>query len=150
MDSVASKIQETGHHAAKRTDAIFSRTREAGEALLDEVRGVGDEVVAFVRAETKGWKRFFSQRATQIQTETRSLLSVPALEKRVLTQVDATLRTIDAKVRARLTELEKPAPRKATTSNGATRPKTKRPSSTAKSTPARNSAIAGTAPSARH
>ena len=60
MDSVTSKIQETGQHAAKRTDAIFTRTREAGEALIDEVRGVGDEVAAFVSAETKGWKRFRS------------------------------------------------------------------------------------------
>ena len=124
MESVASKWQET----------------------LGELRGVQTEIESFVRGETKGWKRFFTLRATQVRVEARALFSAPAIEKRVLTQVDAALRSIDAKVRARLSELETPAKKRA---NGAAKSRaTKRAVATKGS--GRGSTIAGTAPAIRH
>jgi hypothetical protein len=107
VESVVSKIQETGQHAAKKTDLLFARTRDAGEAFVDEVLGAGRDLLVFVRTEAKGWKRFLTQRSSLLQSEARVVLTVPALERELLTRVDGTLRTIDAKVRARLQELEK-------------------------------------------
>lgn len=120
MESVVSKIQETGQHAAKKTDALFGRTRDAGAAFVDEVAGAGRDLVAFVRSEGKGWKRFLSTRTTQLQSEVRDLLTVPAIEREVLTRVDGTLRAIDAKIRARLVELDKHEQKPAARRRGAT------------------------------
>ncbi len=96
MDSVVSKIQETGQHTAKKTDALFARTRDAGEAFLDEVRGAGKDLVVFVRTEAKGWRRFLTQRTSQLKVEARGLFAVPAVERRLLAQVDGALRAIDS------------------------------------------------------
>jgi hypothetical protein len=123
VESVVSKIQETGQHAAKKTDVLFGRTRNAGAAFVEEVIGAGRDLAAFVRVEGKGWKRFLTARAASIQSEARGLLTVPAIERELLTRVNGTLRVIDAKVRSRLIELEKreekPAPRRRATANGA-------------------------------
>ena len=122
MESLVSKLQETGQHAAKKTDVLFGRTRNAGAAFVDEVIGAGRDLATFVRVEGKGWKRFLTARAASIQSEARGLFTVPAIEREVLTRVDGTLRAIDAKVRSRLLELqkrdEKPAPRRRAASNG--------------------------------
>ena len=107
MESVVSKIQETGQHTAKKTDALFARTRDAGEAFFDEVKGAGRDLVVFVRTEAKGWRRFLTHATSQLQGEAKAILSVPAVERRLLAQVDGALRTLDAKVRARLLSLEK-------------------------------------------
>ncbi len=121
MESVVSKIQETGQHAAKKTDVLFARTRDAGEAFFDEVIGAGRDLVVFVRSEAKGWRRFLTQRTSLLQSEARVVLTVPSIEREILTRVDGTLRTIDAKVRARLQELDKVSAKKAArrkTANG--------------------------------
>jgi hypothetical protein len=110
VESVATRLQETGHQIVKQGDAFVSRTREAGVSFLDETREAGVQLFDAVRAEGKRWRRFATQRVTAIQTSARNGLSLPAIERVVLAQVDGTLQAIDARVRARLAELErKPA-----------------------------------------
>ncbi len=111
MDSVVSKIQETGQNTVKKADAVVARTLEAGETFLGELSGVRRDIGLFVRGEAKTWRRFFVQRATQLRTEAKTFLAAPAVERRVLAQVDGALRAIDGKVRARLTALEPRAKR---------------------------------------
>lgn len=149
MESVVSKIQETGQHAAKKTDVLIARTRDAGEAFFDEVFGAGRDLLVFVRTEAKGWRRFLTQRTSLLQSEARIVLTVPALERELLTRVDGTLRTIDAKVRARLLELEKhgakSARRRASANGNATAGARKKSTSGAT-----KSAASGTSASLRH
>lgn len=108
MDSVVSKLQETGQHVVKKGDALLARTKGAGEAFLGEVKDAGLELVGFVRSEAKGWKRYLTQRTSRVQTEARALFAPRTFERGILTRVDGTLRTLDAKVRARLVALDKP------------------------------------------
>jgi hypothetical protein len=148
--TVVAKIQETGQHAAKRTEAIFARTRDAGVAFVAEVRGAGQEIVGFARAETKGWRRFLTQRTTQLKTGARSFFAAPEIERTLLRRVDGTLRAWDAKVRARLTFLEKgtnKGPRKPVARRGANgkAPATRRAKSGAATRATTPSGLAGTA-----
>jgi hypothetical protein len=107
VESVVSKLQETGQHVAKKSDLLFTRARDAGEAFIGEVRTAGREMVVLVRTEAKGWKRFFSQQTSRLQTEAKAALTPKSFERELLSRVDGTLRSLDAKVRARLGTLEK-------------------------------------------
>ena len=121
MDTVSTRLQETGQHFAKQGDAFVTRTRDAGVAFFGEARDAGRHLIGAVEAEAKRWRRYASMRGTQLRTEAKSVLSIASAEKAVLTQVDRTLRAIDARIRARLAQLErKPAAGKArkATSNG--------------------------------
>ena len=91
---------------AADAEARLASNEDAGEAFFGEVFGAGRDLVVFVRAEAKGWKRFITLRTSSLQSGARELLTVPAIERELLTRVDGTLRTIDAKVRARLVELD--------------------------------------------
>jgi hypothetical protein len=112
VESVVSKLQETGQHVAKKRDLLLSRTREAGEAFIGEVRNAGREIVVLVRTEAKGWRRFLTQRTSQFQVEAKAVFTPVTLERELLSRVDGTLRSLDAKVRERLGALEKRPPTK--------------------------------------
>jgi uncharacterized membrane protein len=114
VETVASRLQETGHQIVKQGDVFVTRTRDAGVAFLGETRDAGRQIVVTARTEAKRWRRFATQRASQLQGDVRSMLSLPAVERALLSQVDETLRALDARVRARLAHLErKPAPKTA-------------------------------------
>jgi hypothetical protein len=148
VESVASKIQETGQHVAKKSDALITRTREAGETFFGEVRDAGRELVVFVRGEAKGWRRFLTQRSSLIESEARELFAPKALERQVLTQVDSALRSIDAKVRERLLALEKRGTRTARRgTNGTGRRGTRK---TRAQAPSAKSASNSASPAIRH
>lgn len=121
MDTVATRMQETGQHFAKQGDAFVSRTRDAGFAFFGEARDAGRHLIGAVETEAKRWRRYASMRGTQLRAEAKTILSVASAEKALLSQVDRTLRAIDARVRSRLAQLErKPAGGKArkSASNG--------------------------------
>jgi hypothetical protein len=121
VESVVSKLQETGQHVAKKSDLLFTRTRDAGEAFLGEVRNAGREIVGLVRTEAKGWKRFFTQQTSRLQVEAKATFTPKTLERELLARVDGTLRSLDEKVRERLGALEKRRPTKATKATKATK-----------------------------
>jgi hypothetical protein len=110
VDTVTTRLQETGQHFAKQGDAFVTRTRDAGAAFVGEARDAGRHLIGAVEAEAKRWKRYAAMRGAQLRTEAKTALSVASAEKALLTQVDRTLRAIDSRVRARLSQLErKPA-----------------------------------------
>lgn len=106
METVATRIQETGSQLARQQMAFVSRTREAGETFFGETRDAGRQLVVAFQAEAKRWRRFATQRTALLKAEARTSLSVPAFERALLTQVDTALRGLDARVRARLAALE--------------------------------------------
>jgi hypothetical protein len=121
VDTVASRLQETGQHIAKQHQAFLARTREAGAAFFGETRQASVQLIGAVRTEARRWRRFATQRAAKVQTDVRSALSVPSMERALLTQVDGTLRALDERVRARLARLERtPAPKPARRNAGKT------------------------------
>jgi hypothetical protein len=142
VESVASKIQETGQHVAKKGDALLARTREAGEAFVGEVRDAGRELVGLFRGEAKGWRRFLTQRTTVLESDVRGLFAPSAIERQILAQVDGALKTIGAKVRARMSELDKPRRTVRRTANGVARrtARKSRPAAASKSAPAASTA----------
>jgi hypothetical protein len=113
VDSIVSKIHETGNHVVKKSDLVLSRTREAGLAFFGEVRDAGRELAMLVRVEAKGWRRFLTQRSVRLKVEAKSVLTPKTFERELLTRVDGTLRSLDAKVRERIAVLEKRGPRSA-------------------------------------
>ena len=124
MDSVVSKIQETGHHVVKKSDLVLTRTRDAGVAFFGEVRNAGRELAVLVRVEAKGWRRFLTQRSGKLKVEAKSVFTPKTFERELLTRVDGTLRSLDAKVRERLAALEKRGARSgARKANGKARPR---------------------------
>ena len=133
METMATRLQETGHQIVKQGDTFVSRTREAGAAFLGETRDAGSQLFGAVKSEAKRWRRFATQRASVLQSGLRNGLSLPAVERVVLTQVDATLQAIDSAVRARLAVLDrKPRAKgakkaKASRANGARKSKTALP-----------------------
>jgi hypothetical protein len=118
METVATRLQESGQHFVKQGDAFVGRTRDASIAFIGETRDAGLQLIVAVRSEAKRWRRFATQRATALQTGVRSSLSIPAVERALLTQVDATLRAIDARVRSRLASLDHKPAKKAAKKNG--------------------------------
>ncbi len=106
METVATRIHETGLQLARQRDAFLMRTREAGAAFLGETRDAGRQLVGAVQTEAKRWRRFATQRTAQLRSGAQAALSLPAFERSLLSQVDGTLRTLDARVRARLAQLE--------------------------------------------
>jgi hypothetical protein len=150
VESVVSKIQETGHHVVKKSDLVLTRTRDAGFAFFGEVRNAGRELAVLVRVEAKGWKRFLTQRSGKLKVEAKSVFTPKTFERELLTRVDGTLRSLDAKVRERLAALEKRGARSgARKANGKARP---RRAAATKSTTATKSATtpATLAATARH
>jgi uncharacterized membrane protein len=106
MDTVATRIHDSGLQLARQRDAFLTRTRAAGEAFVGETRDAGRQLVGAMQTEAKRWRRFANQRAAQLRVEAQAALSLPAFERSLLSQVDGTLRSIDAKVRARIAQLE--------------------------------------------
>jgi hypothetical protein len=110
VETVASRLQETAQHIVKQGDAFVARTRDASVAFLGETRDAGGVLAGVVRTEARRWRRLATQRATlvqgRLQNGFRTALSLPAVERAVLTQVDGTLRALDARVRARLAKLQ--------------------------------------------
>lgn len=110
MDTVTTRLQETGQNFARQGDAFVTRTRDAGFAFFGETRDAGRHLLGAVEAEARRWKRYAAVRSAQLRTEARTALSIASAEKAILSQVDRTLRAIDTRVRARLARLErKPA-----------------------------------------
>jgi hypothetical protein len=99
--------------------------------FLDETRQASSQLVAAVRSEAKRWRRFTTQRATAVQSGLRNGLSLPAVERAVLSQVDGTLQALEARVRARLAKLERKP-------NGKSAKKTSNGKATARSRKARS------------
>jgi hypothetical protein len=106
VETVASKLQETGQHISKQRDAFITRTRDASTAFFGETRDAGLQLIGAVRTEAKRWRRYATQRAAKVQSGVRAALSLPAVERALLTQVDETLRALDTRVRNRLSQLE--------------------------------------------
>ncbi len=132
MDTMATRLQETGHQIVKQGDAFVSRTREAGVAFFVETRQAGEQLFGAVRSEAKRWRRFATQRAVSVQNGLRNGLSLPAVEKVVLTQVDGALQAIDSAVKARLAVLDRKGRKtakkaKAPKANGARKARTALP-----------------------
>jgi hypothetical protein len=121
MESVATRIHESSNQLARQRSAFVSRTREAGVTFLGETRDAGRQLVGAVQSEAKRWKRFATQRADQLRAGAKTALSIPAVERSILTQVDDVLKALDARVRSRIAELEG-KPRKALRSKPATTP----------------------------
>jgi hypothetical protein len=113
METVAGRLQETGNQIIKQGDAFVVRTRDAGVAFLGETRQAGTQLFGAVRVEAKRWRRFATQRAVSLQGGFRVGLSLPAVERALLTQVDGTLRALDSKVRSRLAQLDRKPAKKA-------------------------------------
>jgi hypothetical protein len=107
VESVTARLQETGHQIVKQGGAFVARTQGAGVTFFDETRQASSQLIGAVRTEGKRWRRFATQRATALQSGLRTGLSLPAVERAVLAQVDGTLQAIDARVRARLAHLER-------------------------------------------
>ena len=107
MEPIVTMIQETGQHVSKQSTAIVLRTRDAGAAFVEETREAGRELVHFVQSEAKRWKRYVRLRVGTLEKGARAALTPVGLEKRVLVTVDDTLRALDARVRGRLSALEK-------------------------------------------
>jgi hypothetical protein len=127
VETVATRLQETGNQIVKQGDAFVSRTRDASVIFLGETKDAGLQLLGAVRTEAKRWRKFATQRATQIQTGLRDNFGLPAVERAVLSQVDGTLKAIDALVRARLDELErKPKPAKKTNGSSKTPSRSKK------------------------
>jgi hypothetical protein len=131
VETVTARLQETGHQIVKQGDAFVARTRDAGVTFLDETRQASSQLVAAVRSEAKRWRRFTTQRATAVQSGLRNGLSLPAVERAVLSQVDGTLQALEARVRARLAKLERKP-------NGKSAKKTSNGKATARSRKARS------------
>ena len=106
MDTVASRLQETGHQIIKQGDAFVVRTRDAGIAFFGETRQAGTQLFGAVRLEAKRWRKFATQRSVTLP-DLRIGFSLPAVEKALLTQVDGTLRALDSRVRSRLAQLDR-------------------------------------------
>jgi hypothetical protein len=124
VDSIVSKIQETGQHVVKKSDLVLSRTRNAGLAFFGEVRDAGRELATLVRVEAKGWRRFLTQRSVRLKVEAKAVLTPKTFERELLTRVDGTLRSLDARVRERISALEKRGPRSSARKlNGKARPR---------------------------
>jgi hypothetical protein len=107
VETVTTRLQETGHQIVKQGDAFVARTRDAGVTFLGETREAGTQLIGAVKTEAKRWRRFATQRATALQSGLRNGMSLPAVERAVLSQVDGTLQALEARVRARLAELER-------------------------------------------
>ena len=131
METVTARLQETGHQIVKQSDAFVARTRDAGVTFFGETREAGSQLVGAVRTEAKRWRRFATQRATALQSGLRNGMSLPAVERAVLSQVDGTLQALEARVRARLAALEPKA-------NGKSVKKTTNGKATARSRKARS------------
>lgn len=109
MDTVTTRIQETGQLIAKQGSGFFARTKDASQAFVSETQDAGRQLAGAVQAEAKRWRRYAVLRTAQLRGEARDAFSLPAVERSVLTKVDQTLRVVGARVRARLAELDKPA-----------------------------------------
>jgi hypothetical protein len=106
MESVATRLQETGHQIIKQGDAFVVRTRDAGIAFFGETREAGTQLFGAVQLEAKRWRKFATQRTVSFK-DLRIGFSVPAVERALLTQVDGTLRALDSRVRSRLAQLDR-------------------------------------------
>jgi hypothetical protein len=115
MATVASKLHETAREAGKQREVFVLRTRDAGRAFLEETRDAGLGLVHFLRSEARRWQRFASGRVTRLGTDVRSAVTFGDLERRLLVQMDDTLRSLDARVKRRIAAL-----------SGGGRPRTRR------------------------
>src|SRR3974390_3287756 len=109
MDTVTTRIQETGQLIAKQGNGFFSRTKEATEAFVSETQDAGRQVADAVQAEARRWRRYAVLRTAQLRGEARDAFSLPSVERSILAKVDQTLRVVSTRVRARLAQLDKPA-----------------------------------------
>ncbi len=106
MDTVATRIHETGLQLARHRDAFFARTRQAGEAFLGETRDAGRQLANALQLEARRLRKYAAQRTAQLRTDAQEAMRIQSVERALLSQVDGTLRAVDARVRARLAELE--------------------------------------------
>ncbi|HSQ66570.1 MAG TPA: hypothetical protein VLM85_25290, partial [Polyangiaceae bacterium] len=95
-------LQQTGQHAARQRAVLVGRTRNATRTVATETRGVGHDLLSFVRTEAKRWQRYVQKRADQAAEAALGSLAPRSLEKQLLRRVDSTLRSLDARVRGRL------------------------------------------------
>lgn len=107
METVTTKLKETRRHVTTQGELMLTKATDAGWSFLEETRGAGQDFLAFVGTEAKRWRRFVSQRTTELQSDVRNVLSLPAIERRVLVRVDGTLRAVDKRVRDRLAKITK-------------------------------------------
>jgi len=112
METMAAKLHESASNLARQRDAFLARTRSAGAAFLGETRDAGSQLVGAMHAEARRWRRFAAARAARVQAVARATSSLPALERAVLAPLGETLHALDARVHARLAELE-PRPARA-------------------------------------
>ncbi len=106
MDTVATRLQETGTLLARHHHTFVARTREAGLAFLGETRDASRQLVAAFQSEGRRWRRYATLRTTQLRADASGVLTLPAVERSVLATLDSTLRGLDTRVRARLAALE--------------------------------------------
>jgi hypothetical protein len=118
MATVVSKLHETAREAGKQREVFVLRTRDAGRAFLEETGDAAKGVVVFLRGEARRWRRYASGRVARVGTDVRSAVDLTQLERRVLVQVDGTLRSLDARVKRRLAAIN---PTKKARKNGRAR-----------------------------
>lgn len=106
MEPIASMLQQTGQHVSRQRTVLVGRTRNATRTFATETRGAGKDFVAFVRTEAKRWQRW-AQKRVDHTADVLGSLAPKAIERKLLTRVDHTLRALDARIRGRLSSLDK-------------------------------------------
>src|SRR5512143_1978371 len=107
MEPVSTMLQQTGQHVARQRTVLLGRTRNATRTFASETRGASKDFVTFVRTEAKRWQRYVQKRADYTAETVLGSLAPRAIERQLLARVDHTLRALDARVRIRLSALEK-------------------------------------------
>jgi hypothetical protein len=105
METVVSKLRGTRQLVAKQGGAFVTRARKAGHTFVEETAAAGGDLVGVARDEARRWRRFTLQRVAHAQTGILSVTRLPAIERRLLEQVDDALRAIDERIQARLATL---------------------------------------------
>ena len=77
------------------------------ETLASKLQETRLSLASTVRSESKRWQHYLAQRATAVKSDLTATLSLTAIERGLLTRVDASLVAMDARVRARLDALSK-------------------------------------------
>ncbi len=107
MEPIANMLQQTGQHAARQRNVLVGRTRNATRTFAAETRGASKDFFSFIRSEAKRWQKWAQKRVDHTADAVFGSLAPKAIERQLLTRVDHTLRAIDARVRNRLSSLDK-------------------------------------------
>lgn len=111
MENLATKLDGTARHLIDEGQALYARTRDAGQVFVTETEKASAVFLKAARTEARSWARALRRTRGGLTPAAVARLR-PALERRVLTQVDAALTAAAERVRARLVQLEPPPVRR--------------------------------------